>query len=126
MYRTCFFKYVKVKSTILPESIIEYMKNEWKLQTPDLILSVTGSSRLYSLSPEVKKAFKIGLMKAVKSTGAWIITGGLDTGVMGLVGEAVADEMRTNQFVFMGITNWKDVKARGNSRFSLIVRVIHV
>ena len=39
----------------------------------------------------MKKAFKEGLVKAASSTGAWIISGGTNTGVMRLVGEAVEE-----------------------------------
>lgn len=104
----------------MPNSIINYIKDEWGLEQPDLLLSVSGGATYFTVRADVKKAFKIGLMKTVKSTGAWIISGGLDVGVMGLIGEAVADEMRTNDFVFMGITNW----AVFNMRDSKIVSTL--
>jgi len=53
---------------------------------------VTGGAKNFTIPHRIKKAFKEGLVKAAASTGAWIITGGTNTGVMRLVGEAVADE----------------------------------
>lgn len=75
--------------------MIEYMygsENGWGLQAPKLIISVTGGAQKFTIPQRMKKAFKRGLIKAAASTGAWIITGGTNTGVMRLVGEAVADE----------------------------------
>ena len=47
-------------------------------------------------------------------TGAWIITGGTNTGVMTLVGEAVRDHVETtgaseHDVVVLGITTWGTV-----------------
>lgn len=62
----------------------------------------------------MKKAFKRGLIKAAASTGAWIITGGTNTGVMRLVGEAVADEYhaQSTNLVVLGIATWGKVALR--------------
>ncbi len=60
----------------------------------------------------MKKAFKSGLVKAASSTGAWIITGGTNTGVMRLVGEAVADEYHTTNLVVLGIATWGVIALR--------------
>jgi hypothetical protein len=59
--------------------------SEWKLQAPRLILSVTGGAQKFTIPLLMKKAFKRGLIKAAGSTGAWIITGGTEYGVMRLV-----------------------------------------
>ena len=69
-----------------------YSPDNWNLTKPKLILSVTGATKNFTMSHRIKKAFKEGLVKAAISTGAWIITSGTNTGVMRLVGEAVAEE----------------------------------
>ena len=66
--------------------------NSWKLPEPKLILSVTGGARDFQIPYRMKKAFKEGLIKAAISTDAWIVTGGINHGVMQLVGEAVKEE----------------------------------
>ena len=71
--------------------MIEYLYNSnedgWNLQRPNLILSVTGGAKKFTLNPRIKKAFKSGFIRAAATTGAWIITGGTNEGIMKLVGE---------------------------------------
>lgn len=69
------------------------------------------SSEVYNSSSN-EKAFKRGLIKAASSTGAWIITGGTNTGVMRLVGEAVADEFHTCNLTVLGIATWGKIALR--------------
>ncbi|XP_042880245.1 transient receptor potential cation channel subfamily M member-like 2 [Penaeus japonicus] len=58
-------------------------------QRPQLVISVTGGADFLNLDGRKREIFSSGLMKAVKSTGAWILTGGLHVGVNRIVGEAV-------------------------------------
>jgi len=83
-----------VSNTTEPADMIQhlYSKEGFKLSPPKLILSVTGGAQNFTIPLRMKKAFKEGLVKAAATTGAWIITGGTNTGVMKLVGEAVAEE----------------------------------
>lgn len=89
-------------------------KTSWGLTKPQLILSVTGGAQKFTLPYRMKKAFKRGLVKAAASTGAWIITGGTNTGVMRLVGEAVAEEFsgQDNKLTVLGIATWGKIALR--------------
>ncbi len=64
----------------------------------------------------MKKAFKEGLIKAAATTGAWIITGGTNTGVMRLVGEAVAEKYpkypADTKLTVLGIATWEVIAMR--------------
>jgi hypothetical protein len=100
-----------------PSDMIEYMFGPevgWQLQAPKLIISVTGGAQKFTIPQRMKKAFKRGLIKAAASTGAWIITGGTNAGVMRLVGEAVADEFhaQSNNLVVLGIATWGKIALR--------------
>jgi transient receptor potential cation channel subfamily M protein 2 len=90
--------------------------SHWALPRPKLILSVTGGAKNFTIPHRIKKAFKEGLVKAAASTGAWIITGGTNAGVMRLVGEAVADEYpkysTVSELVVLGIATWGSVAMR--------------
>mgnify|MGYP002786892365 CR=1 FL=1 len=101
--------------------MIEYMysKEGWNLNRPQLILSVTGGAQKFTIPHRMKKAFKRGLIKAASSTGAWIITGGTNTGVMRLVGEAVADEFHTCNLIVIGIATWGKIAFRNQMIVSL-------
>ena len=96
--------------------MIQYIYSEkgWNLPKPQLIISVTGGAKKFTMSHPMKKAFKRGLIKAAASTGAWIITGGTNSGVMKLVGEAVADELDKYNLNLpvIGIATWGKVFMR--------------
>ncbi|XP_064608301.1 transient receptor potential cation channel subfamily M member 2-like [Liolophura sinensis] len=87
----------------------------WCLPYPTLIISVTGCSGNLNLKPRLKTVFKQGLVNAVASTGAWLLTGGTHTGVIQLVGQAVHEYRMTatsseqEDIVALGITAWGSV-----------------
>ena len=59
-----------------------------------------------------KKNFKTGLIKAAKAANAWIITGGLNVGVMRLVGDGMAEEISTENVTLLGIASWGSVEEK--------------
>lgn len=75
-------QYIRIENETDPSSMIEFMYHSegWKLQKPQLILSVTGGAQKFNIPQRMKNEFKRGLIKAAVSTGAWIITGGTNTG----------------------------------------------
>ena len=91
-----------------------YSSEGWNLQKPQLIISVTGGAKKFTIPQQTKKAFKRGLIKAATSTGACIISGGTNTGVMRLVGEAVADEFNVHKtkLTVLGIATWGKIAMR--------------
>lgn len=56
------------------------MVKEWQLELPALLISVHGGLQNFELPPKLKQVFGKGLIKAAVTTGAWIFTGGVDTG----------------------------------------------
>lgn len=101
------------------EELWEVMRNTWKLENPHLLISVTGGAqnppmsqvehRICPRKPALK-VFHKGLVEAAQSTGAWIITGGTNTGVMKMVGDAIRAHSlkKENQkpLVAIGIATW--------------------
>ncbi|XP_015242883.1 PREDICTED: transient receptor potential cation channel subfamily M member 6-like isoform X3 [Cyprinodon variegatus] len=87
--RVCRAKYVRVAVDSKPEALLQLMLKEWQMERPKLLLTVHGGSENFLLPPKVKQAFSKGLIMAAISTGAWIITDGVNTGVSKYVGEAV-------------------------------------
>jgi hypothetical protein len=61
------------------------MHEAWSLDSPNLIISITGGAQDFTIDANTKKAFKKGLIKAAKTTNAWIVTGGTNFGCMRLV-----------------------------------------
>lgn len=56
------------------------MVKEWQLELPTLLISVHGGLQNFDLPPKLKQVFGKGLIKAAVTTGAWIFTGGVNTG----------------------------------------------
>ena len=71
-------------------------------------LQVTGNAAPFSLRPQFKDIFDKALLKASQATNAWITTGGMDAGVMRLVGQA----MRTATTPVVGVSAWGVIKGR--------------
>uniref|UniRef100_A0A673GGP5 non-specific serine/threonine protein kinase n=1 Tax=Sinocyclocheilus rhinocerous TaxID=307959 RepID=A0A673GGP5_9TELE len=87
--RTCRAKYVRLSSDTPPELLVQLMLREWHMEMPKLVISVHGGTESFPLSPRVYQAFSTGLVTAAESTGAWILTDGINTGVSKYVGDAV-------------------------------------
>uniref|UniRef100_A0A3B3YQT6 Uncharacterized protein n=1 Tax=Poecilia mexicana TaxID=48701 RepID=A0A3B3YQT6_9TELE len=104
-------KYVRVFTDTKPEVLYELLTKQWKLPRPNLVISVTGGAKNFYLKSHLKKAFHRGLIKVAQTTGAWIITGGTNAGVMMHVGQAVRDCALNNtmkrKIVAIGVAPWR-------------------
>ncbi|XP_073244598.1 transient receptor potential cation channel subfamily M member-like 2 isoform X3 [Porites lutea] len=115
-------KYIRVSYDTDPEKVLRLLFTEWKLDLPKLLISVTGGAKNFVLNPKLKQFLRKGLLKAAQTTGAWIITGGTNTGVMRHVGEAVRGHTvmsrgaqlkdNTQQVHLIGIATWGIVDHR--------------
>lgn len=63
-----------------PDLLLHLMTKEWQLELPKLLISVHGGLQNFELQPKLKQVFGKGLIKAAMTTGAWIFTGGVNTG----------------------------------------------
>ncbi|XP_061624591.1 transient receptor potential cation channel subfamily M member 6 isoform X4 [Phyllopteryx taeniolatus] len=106
--RACRAKFVRLAVDSKPEALLQLMLKEWQMERPKLLLTVHGGSENFTLPPKVKQAFSKGLITAARSTGAWILTDGINTGVSKYVGEAVktfgGHNLRKRNTI--GITPW--------------------
>ncbi|KAG7188178.1 hypothetical protein KM043_017674 [Ampulex compressa] len=80
-----------------PEPIVQLLCREWNLGLPKLLITVHGGRSNFELQPSLKKVLRKGLLKAAKTTGAWIFTGGTNTGVTRQVGDALLLERSQRQ-----------------------------
>uniref|UniRef100_A0A4W5RYA3 TRPM SLOG domain-containing protein n=1 Tax=Hucho hucho TaxID=62062 RepID=A0A4W5RYA3_9TELE len=76
-------KYVRVSYDTKPDLLLHLMTKEWQLDLPKLLISVHGGLQNFELQPKLKQVFGKGLIKAAMTTGAWIFTGGVNTGGLG-------------------------------------------
>ena len=70
--------------------MVDFMQHTWKMEMPSVIFSVTGSAEEFTLRPKFRDTFMSALLNATRSTNAWIVTGGSDSGIMKLVGDTLA------------------------------------
>ncbi|XP_014774531.2 transient receptor potential cation channel subfamily M member-like 2 [Octopus bimaculoides] len=102
------------------EIIIYMIRNMWSLSLPKLLISVTGGRKDFLLSSHLKEAFGYGLVKAARSTGAWIMSAGLHTGVVKYTGKAIYDNESTltgsNKLVTISIAAWNCVRNKDTLR----------
>ncbi|XP_052830019.1 transient receptor potential cation channel subfamily M member 2-like isoform X2 [Octopus bimaculoides] len=80
----------------------------WNLALPDLLISVTGERKDLQLTPGIE-IFLHRLVKAAETTGAWIISTGLHTGVEKHIGKTIHDDVK-NKIVTIGIAPWNCVQ----------------
>jgi len=45
------------------------MTQKWNLTPPHLLISITGGNKNFTLKPQLKKAFREGLMKVAETAG---------------------------------------------------------
>ncbi|XP_049817373.1 transient receptor potential cation channel trpm isoform X2 [Aethina tumida] len=101
-------QYIRVAHDTKPEHLMQLITREWCLELPKLLISIQGGKANFELQPKLKKVLRKGLLKAARSTGAWIFTGGTNTGVTKHVGDALLLErsQRTGRVNTLGIAPW--------------------
>ncbi|KFP75287.1 Transient receptor potential cation channel subfamily M member 6, partial [Acanthisitta chloris] len=82
-------KYIRVSYDSSLDQLLHLMVKEWQMELPKLVISVHGGIQNFKLPSKVKQVFSKGLMKAAETTGAWIITEGINSGVSRHVGDAL-------------------------------------
>ncbi|XP_041984584.1 transient receptor potential cation channel trpm isoform X3 [Aricia agestis] len=101
-------QYVRLSHDTRSDLIVQLLTREWALERPKLLITIQGGKANFDLQPKLKKVLRKGLLKAAKTTGAWIFTGGTNTGVTRQVGDALQLErsQRAGRVVSIGIAPW--------------------
>ena len=83
-------RYALIKPTFDMETIYEeLMIKRWRLERPNLLISVTGvADDINGIDGGLMDDFRRGLYESASRSNAWIISGGLNAGVMREVGQA--------------------------------------
>ncbi|XP_034018663.1 transient receptor potential cation channel subfamily M member 1-like [Thalassophryne amazonica] len=100
--------YIRVSYDSKPDDLLHLMVKDWQLELPTLLISVHGGLQNFDLPPKLKQVFGKGLIKAAVTTGAWIFTGGVSTGVIRHVGDALKDHSSKSRgkICAIGIPPW--------------------
>nr|XP_006629107.1 PREDICTED: transient receptor potential cation channel subfamily M member 1 [Lepisosteus oculatus] len=100
--------YIRVSYDSKPDNLLHLMVKDWQLELPTLLISVHGGLQNFDLQPKLKQVFGKGLIKAAMTTGAWIFTSGVSTGVIRHVGDALKDHCSKSRgkICAIGIAPW--------------------
>nr|XP_045757656.1 transient receptor potential cation channel subfamily M member 1 [Mirounga angustirostris] len=100
--------FIRVSYDTKPDSLLHLMVKDWQLELPKLLISVHGGLQNFEMQPKLKQVFGRGLIKAAMTTGAWIFTGGVSTGVISHVGDALKDHSSKSRgrVCAIGIAPW--------------------
>ncbi|CAF1465303.1 unnamed protein product, partial [Rotaria sordida] len=82
-------EYIRLSLETNAETVVKFMTQYWKLKQPDLIISVTGGAKNFDASTILRKMFPMHLADAAIRANAWLITAGINVGVVKEVGEAL-------------------------------------
>eukprot|EP00062_Callorhinchus_milii_P002618 gi/632938956/ref/XP_007907048.1/ PREDICTED: transient receptor potential cation channel subfamily M member 1 isoform X2 [Callorhinchus milii] len=106
--------YIRVANDTKPEHLLHLMVKEWELELPKLLISIHGGLQNFELQPKLKQVFGKGLIKAAVTTGAWIVTAGVSTGVIRHVGDALQDQPSKSRgrICAIGLAPWGIVENR--------------
>ncbi|XP_027715110.1 transient receptor potential cation channel subfamily M member 4 isoform X1 [Vombatus ursinus] len=111
-----FSKFIRLSDRTDPAAAYALVTRTWGFPPPNLVVSVLGGSGGPMLQPWIRDLLRGGLMRAAHSTGAWIVTEGLHTGIGRHVGVAVQDHNTAGtgsaKVVAMGVAPWGVVRRR--------------
>ncbi|XP_072236357.1 transient receptor potential cation channel subfamily M member 7 isoform X1 [Leuresthes tenuis] len=109
-------KYVRLSYDARPESILRLMLKEWHMELPKILISVHGGVQNFELHSRIKQVVGKGLIKAAVTTGAWILTGGVNTGVAKHVGDALKEHCSrsSKKICTIGIAPWGVIENRSD------------
>ncbi|KAM5194380.1 transient receptor potential cation channel subfamily M member 6 isoform 2-T2 [Mantella aurantiaca] len=88
-HHTYHAKYIRISYDTALDQLMHLLIKEWQMELPKLVISVHGGVQNFKLPPKVKQLFGKGLVKAAETTGAWILTEGINTGISKHVGDAL-------------------------------------
>ncbi|KAK6185074.1 hypothetical protein SNE40_007394 [Patella caerulea] len=116
-------KYVRVTEDDNVRNVLKLMEDHWRImdpRPPNLVISVIGGAKNFRLDGRMRETFSTGLIKAAKTTSAWLITSGFNMGVMKSVGQAVNEgqtflwdnDRMTHLIRCIGIAPWGYIRGR--------------
>uniref|UniRef100_A0A8C6XEQ5 Transient receptor potential cation channel subfamily M member 6 n=1 Tax=Naja naja TaxID=35670 RepID=A0A8C6XEQ5_NAJNA len=101
-------QYIRTSYDIKLDQLLQLMIKEWQMEFPRLVISVHGGIQNFKLQSKLVQLFSKGLVKAAETTGAWILTEGINTGISKHVGNAL--KFHASQYLrkicAIGISPW--------------------
>ncbi|KAF4025434.1 hypothetical protein G4228_017472 [Cervus hanglu yarkandensis] len=107
-------QYIRTSYDTKLDHLLHLMLKEWKMELPKLVISVHGGIQNFKMPSKLKEIFSQGLVKAAETTGAWIITEGINSGVSKHVGDALKahSSQSLRKIWTVGIPPWGVIENR--------------
>ena len=103
--------FLRVPDDILVPKLLKLMVRQWRLAKPGIIVQVTGSAQGFDLPSKFVQPITEGIVYAASVADAWIMTGGMDAGVMSLIGSSIARyRHKCDNTPVIGIGSWRGVQ----------------
>ncbi|PAV79745.1 hypothetical protein WR25_06575 [Diploscapter pachys] len=84
-------QFVRLAFDTEPRDVYHLLSKVWKLPAPKLIITIHGGLTNFDLQQKLARIFRKGILKSARTTDAWIITSGLDSGVVKHVASALQE-----------------------------------
>ncbi|CAF0730867.1 unnamed protein product [Adineta steineri] len=103
-------KFIRVDSRVAIKDLFQLVLEDSGGQKPDLIISVYGGAKYFTMTERLEKEFIRGVIDAATMADAWILTAGINNGVSKLVGEGISHyrllREYSNKVKCIGMTMW--------------------
>lgn len=57
------YQFIRISHDSDPENVLRLLKENWRLELPKLLISVTGGAKSFTLHPKLKNVLRQGLLK---------------------------------------------------------------
>ncbi|XP_071494819.1 transient receptor potential cation channel subfamily M member 5-like [Diadema antillarum] len=84
-------RFALVPTNANPKDVVNFLLEKWRLPKPNLVISVVGGTAKFHMNIKRREVFRLGIAKAAATTGAWVISSGLNRGIVKTLGEALRD-----------------------------------
>eukprot|EP00966_Prymnesium_polylepis_P077289 1790252-Prymnesium_polylepis.1 len=83
-------EFLRVPENADAQQLLRFLQMQWQLPAPGMLLQVIGSAQEFNLPSNMVLPLTEGVVHAGSVANSWIVTGGLDAGVVSLIGNAIA------------------------------------
>ncbi|CAF1174559.1 unnamed protein product [Rotaria sordida] len=100
---------IDTKLTKVEKLLLEF----WDIPKPNLIMSIIGGAKYFTLKDELESIFINGVMDVAVKSNVWMITTGYNVGIVQLLGQAISKvklKDPNQQLIVIGICKWGSIK----------------
>lgn len=84
--------------------LVRQIDGSLSIPKPQIIFSITGGSENFKIDKDEENLLKSELMKIAKISNTWLISSGIDSDVIRIIGEAADEDENSHNLTLLGIT----------------------